>query len=220
MDSRATAHWKATHRRRIWNAIKPFAIHLVFCHLCHIVCVAKVYTSSMETCQTSKLNYVPYRLHHMNNNSLPLERAGRLLVLVICWTMAVLVCLSRTYLQYHTCSQVVVGGIVGSITGTAWFAVTHLLLTPFFPFVVSWYVMIIVSSGQSFRNVLNRHFCFTSQETIGVLIASWHDTYTEYFMVRIFYGTTGSSCSVSQADQHEKPMTSLVLLKLLNHRLK
>lgn len=78
------------------------------------------------------------RLHHMNNNSLPFERAGRLLVVLSCWCMSILVCISRTYLQYHTCSQVIVGSIIGLITGASWFSVTHLILTPLFPYVVSW----------------------------------------------------------------------------------
>lgn len=76
----------------------------------------------------------------MNNNALPFERAGRVLVLLSCWCMSVLVCLSRTYLQYHTVNQVIVGSAVGVITGILWFTLTHLILTPLFPIVVSWYV--------------------------------------------------------------------------------
>lgn len=74
----------------------------------------------------------------MNNNALPFERAGRLLVLVSCWCLAVLVCLSRTYLQYHTWNQVIAGSTIGAITGISWFTLTHVILTPLFPIIVSW----------------------------------------------------------------------------------
>lgn len=76
----------------------------------------------------------------MNNNALPFERAGRLLVLLSCWCLAILVCLSRTYLQYHTLSQVIVGSTIGAITGVSWFSLTHLVLTPLYPTIVSWYL--------------------------------------------------------------------------------
>lgn len=79
----------------------------------------------------------------MNNNTLsPFERAGRFLVLVSCWCLALLVCLSRTYLQYHTWNQVIVGSIIGVITGFSWFSLTHLVLTPLFPSIVSWFVFL------------------------------------------------------------------------------
>lgn len=82
----------------------------------------------------------PYRLHMSNNPQSPLERVGRLLVLVACWGMTVMVCLSRIYLQYHTWNQVMVGSIVGAITGILWFTLTHLVFSPLFPTIASWYV--------------------------------------------------------------------------------
>lgn len=102
----------------------------------------------------------------MNNNSLPFERAGRLLVLVTCWCMAILVCISRTYLQYHTCGQVIVGSIMGIITGTAWFSVTHLLLTPFFPYVVSWKLSeyLLLRDTTLIPNILWFEYTVTRQE--------------------------------------------------------
>lgn len=78
----------------------------------------------------------------MNNNpQSSFERAGRFLVLAACWSMTVLVCLSRTYLQYHTWGQVIVGSIIGSITGFSWFLLIHLVLTPLFPTIASWFVL-------------------------------------------------------------------------------
>lgn len=89
--------------------------------------------------------FVLLRLHHnhhnttsSHSNSVPLERTCRALIVLACWLLAGLVCLSRTYLQYHTQPQVLAGGALGVCSGTAWFAVTHLLLTPIFPLVVQW----------------------------------------------------------------------------------
>ncbi|CAG5092965.1 Similar to DOLPP1: Dolichyldiphosphatase 1 (Rhinolophus ferrumequinum) [Cotesia congregata] len=54
-----------------------------------------------------------------------------------CATVAVLVSYSRIYLQYHTISQVLCGFVVGIIMGVTWFFITHLVLAPFFPIIVS-----------------------------------------------------------------------------------
>lgn len=86
----------------------------------------------------SILSNFNFRLHHINNNALPFERAGRMLVLVTCWAMTILVCISRVYLLYHTIGQVIVGGILGIITGTCYFMFVHIVVTPFLPYVVSW----------------------------------------------------------------------------------
>lgn len=74
----------------------------------------------------------------MNNNA-PFERAMRMFVVGFCWTVAVLVCFGRIYLQYHSLSQVLIGSVIGFLTGCTWFAFTHLLLAPKFPWIVSWY---------------------------------------------------------------------------------
>lgn len=62
----------------------------------------------------------------------------RLLVLLGCWTVAFLVSFGRIYLQYHTMSQVIVGTVIGTFVGVVWFSITHLVLSPLFPYVVSW----------------------------------------------------------------------------------
>lgn len=73
----------------------------------------------------------------MNNNA-PLERAMRTLVVGMCWIVAALVCIGRIYLQYHSWSQVIIGALIGVLTGTSWFFFTHLALAPKYPWVVSW----------------------------------------------------------------------------------
>ena len=45
---------------------------------------------------------------------------------------------SRVYLQYHTPSQVVWGGVVGGLGALLWFLVTQLLFTPLYPIVERW----------------------------------------------------------------------------------
>ena len=40
---------------------------------------------------------------------------------------------SRVYLQYHTVSQVVWGGLVGTAGALSWFLLTQLVLSPLYP---------------------------------------------------------------------------------------
>lgn len=44
----------------------------------------------------------------------------------------------RVYLLYHTWSQVLYGGVAGSIMAIAWFAFTQEILTPLFPRIAAW----------------------------------------------------------------------------------
>ncbi|XP_053598911.1 dolichyldiphosphatase 1-like [Microplitis demolitor] len=75
---------------------------------------------------------------HQNNNSTVVEKLWRWTIIGGCTTVAILVSYSRIYLQYHTISQVLCGFIVGVIMGITWFFITHLVLAPFFPIIVSW----------------------------------------------------------------------------------
>jgi len=46
----------------------------------------------------------------------------------------------RIFLQYHTWKQVIYGALFGIIIGTIWFTIINVVLTPYFPTVISWYV--------------------------------------------------------------------------------
>ncbi|XP_065917021.1 dolichyldiphosphatase 1-like isoform X2 [Dysidea avara] len=50
--------------------------------------------------------------------------------------MAVIVCVSRVYLIYHTTSQVMWGALIGIVTGCCWFIIVQYFLTPVFPDIV------------------------------------------------------------------------------------
>ncbi|XP_037024239.1 dolichyldiphosphatase 1-like [Bradysia coprophila] len=110
--------------------------------------------------------FILFRLHHINNNALPFERAGRILVLVTCWTMTTLVCISRVYLLYHTIGQVIVGAILGILTGTSYFMFVHIVLTPFLPYVVSWKISeyLLLRDTTLIPNILWFEYTNTRQE--------------------------------------------------------
>ncbi|KAJ8688637.1 hypothetical protein QAD02_024432 [Eretmocerus hayati] len=81
--------------------------------------------------------FVIFRLHQSINSKIS-ERFWRVLIIGICIASAVAVTYGRTYLHYHSHSQVLWGSMIGAALGVIWFAVVHLLLTPFFPVIVSW----------------------------------------------------------------------------------
>ncbi|XP_076160152.1 dolichyldiphosphatase 1 [Ptiloglossa arizonensis] len=81
--------------------------------------------------------FICIRLHHNNNSSIS-ERFWRIIVIAACIIVAVLVTYSRVYLLYHTNSQVLCGTFIGIIFGAVWFIITHIVLTPRFPIIVSW----------------------------------------------------------------------------------
>ncbi|RZC37769.1 dolichyldiphosphatase 1, partial [Asbolus verrucosus] len=85
---------------------------------------------------TYVIYFVFIRLHHMNNNTI-IENVSKILIISSSLIMAILVCISRIYLQYHTISQVLCGAFVGILFATFWFALTYLVFTPLFPQVVS-----------------------------------------------------------------------------------
>ncbi|KAK1129932.1 hypothetical protein K0M31_019628 [Melipona bicolor] len=81
--------------------------------------------------------FICIRLHHANNSSIS-EKFWRITVIAACIIVAILMTYSRVYLLYHTNSQVLWGTFIGLILGAVWFAITHVVLTPIFPIIVSW----------------------------------------------------------------------------------
>lgn len=73
----------------------------------------------------------------MNNNTI-IENLSKFLIISSSLLMALLVSISRIYLEYHTVWQVLWGAIVGILFATFWFALTYLVFTPLFPQIVSW----------------------------------------------------------------------------------
>ncbi|KAF7417709.1 hypothetical protein HZH68_000362 [Vespula germanica] len=88
---------------------------------------------------TYAILFICIRLHH-NSNSTISERFWRIIIVAACIIVAVLVSYGRIYLQYHSTSQVLCGALVGVTLGVAWFLITHTILTPLFPLIVSWRV--------------------------------------------------------------------------------
>uniref|UniRef100_A0A1B6DK95 Dolichyldiphosphatase n=1 Tax=Clastoptera arizonana TaxID=38151 RepID=A0A1B6DK95_9HEMI len=86
---------------------------------------------------TYVLYFIFIRLHHMNNNP-TMENIWKAVISSSCVSMAIIVTISRVYLQYHTWRQVICGAVVGFLFGSAWFALTYLIFTPYFPIIVSW----------------------------------------------------------------------------------
>lgn len=123
--------------RGVRNAFVTCSIRVVFRNLHHLFCTYSVIKSIRTLC--TFINELPSisRLHHMNNNTI-IENLSKFLIISSSVLMALLVCISRIYLQYHTISQVVCGGLVGVLFATFWFALTYLVFTPLFPQIVSW----------------------------------------------------------------------------------
>jgi dolichyldiphosphatase len=79
-----------------------------------------------------------------------------------------LVCYGRLYLMYHTLSQVIVGSIVGLVTGLVWFVFVHAVLTPYvFPKIVSWRIseLLLIRDTSLIPNILFFEYTATRQES-------------------------------------------------------
>jgi dolichyldiphosphatase len=63
---------------------------------------------------------------------------------------------SRVYLQYHTVSQVVWGGVVGGVGAFLWFLLTQLVFTPLYPWVERWKISeyFMIRDTTSIPNIL------------------------------------------------------------------
>ncbi|XP_068925516.1 dolichyldiphosphatase 1 isoform X2 [Petaurus breviceps papuanus] len=79
-----------------------------------------------------------YLRMHQTNNARFLDLLWRHVLSLGLVTVAFLVSYSRVYLLYHTWSQVLYGGVAGSIMAVAWFVFTQEILTPLFPRIAAW----------------------------------------------------------------------------------
>lgn len=79
-----------------------------------------------------------YLRMHQTNNARFLDLLWRHVLTLGLLTAAFLVSYSRVYLLYHTWSQVLYGGIAGSLMAIAWFIFTQEVLTPLFPRIAAW----------------------------------------------------------------------------------
>ncbi|XP_006640716.1 dolichyldiphosphatase 1 [Lepisosteus oculatus] len=79
-----------------------------------------------------------YLRMHQTNNARCLELLWRHILSICLLTVALSVSYSRVYLLYHSWSQVIYGGVAGSIIGAVWFFITQELLTPLFPKIAAW----------------------------------------------------------------------------------
>lgn len=109
--------------------------------------------------------FVIIRLHHMNNNT-TLESIWKSCLVGVCIVIAIIVNISRVYLQYHTWNQVLGGTIAGLIFATIWFTFTHLILTPLFPVIVSWRVseLLLLRDTSLIPNILWFEYTNSRQE--------------------------------------------------------
>ncbi|XP_045472588.1 dolichyldiphosphatase 1-like [Harmonia axyridis] len=114
---------------------------------------------------TYVIYFVFIRLHHMNNNNI-IETMSKILILSSSVIMSLLVCISRTYLQYHSFYQVLIGSIVGALFATLWFALTYMVFTPLFPQIVSWRIseILLLRDTTLIPNVLWFEYTNTRQE--------------------------------------------------------
>lgn len=87
----------------------------------------------------------------MNNNTI-IENVSKILIISSSIILALLVCISRIYLQYHTIGQVLCGALVGIIFASVWFALTYIIFTPLFPQIVTWFVYFFLWSISIFSN--------------------------------------------------------------------
>lgn len=110
-------------------------------------------------CICSFETIVFYRLHHINNNSI-ISALWRVIIVGGCMTLALLVCIGRVYLHYHTTYQVFIGSLVGCLFATIWFIIVHRIFTPLFPQLVSLWVSLLLLwyFKKKWFHVLSEHF--------------------------------------------------------------
>ncbi|XP_072388732.1 dolichyldiphosphatase 1-like [Diabrotica undecimpunctata] len=114
---------------------------------------------------TYVIYFVYIRLQHMNNNTI-IQSLSKFLIIFSSLSMAILVSISRIYLEYHTVSQVLYGALIGVLFATFWFALTYLVLAPLFPQVVTWSIseLLLLRDTTLIPNVLWFEYTNTRKE--------------------------------------------------------
>ncbi|XP_046438506.1 dolichyldiphosphatase 1-like [Daphnia pulex] len=84
--------------------------------------------------------FIWVRLRHISYTNTIWICIWKTAISVACLVASIIVAIARIYLQYHTASQVIVGGLLGSVLAVSWFLFTQFALTPWFPTVASWRV--------------------------------------------------------------------------------
>lgn len=77
--------------------------------------------------------------YHINNGKANTNKMLHKSILIIgSFFAAVLVALSRVYLEYHTVEQVLVGAFVGTFIGCVWFYLVHSYFSQYFHMITTW----------------------------------------------------------------------------------
>ena len=102
----------------------------------------------MWFCSTYMLLFSLLRLHNTN--------LWKVLCVLVVVGASTTMSYSRVYLQYHTVSQVVWGGLVGGIGAILWFLLTQLVFTPLYPWVERWKISeyFMIRDTTSIPNIL------------------------------------------------------------------
>ncbi|XP_028827207.1 dolichyldiphosphatase 1 [Denticeps clupeoides] len=107
-----------------------------------------------------------YLRMHQTNNARCVELLWRHILSVILLSVALFVSYSRVYLLYHTWSQVIYGGVAGSVIAAVWFYFTQVILTPLFPKIAAWPIseFFLVRDTSLIPNILWFEYTVTRSE--------------------------------------------------------
>ncbi|TSK72033.1 putative helicase senataxin [Bagarius yarrelli] len=110
-----------------------------------------------------------YLRMHQTNNARCVELLWRHVLSIILLGVALSVSYSRVYLLYHTWSQVIYGGVAGTVVGVVWFFITQEVLTPIFPKIAAWPIseFFLVRDTSLIPNILWFEYTVTRSEASG-----------------------------------------------------
>jgi len=110
--------------------------------------------------------FVIFRQHRYPTKSNMLNMIHKLGIILTVISMATCVAYSRIYLMYHTWSQILWGGVIGSIFATLWFGITQQYLAPRFHEIVTWPIseFLLLRDTTLIPNILWFEYTTTRQE--------------------------------------------------------